>query len=76
MKGCVPSGGGGTLTVSLTASARLRRVKVTSVGGQTRALDVLLPGALACALGPRAILVGTTCGPRGLFRCGPGVTAV
>lgn len=64
-----------TLTVSLASSARLRRIKITPVGGQTRALHILLAGALAFALGTRAILVGITCS-RGLLGCGAGVTAV
>lgn len=72
---CRGAMGAETLTVSLAASAWLCGIKVTTVGSQTRALHVLLAGALALALGARAILVVATC-PRGLFRRGPGVTAV
>jgi hypothetical protein len=65
-----------TLTVCLAASARLGRIKVTAIGGQTRALHVLLSGTLALALGPRPVpFPGATC-PQGTLRRRPGVTAV
>lgn len=64
-----------TLTVSFLTGSRLGGVKVTALRRQARALDVLLPRALALALGAETLLILSSTTVRRLLGDGTGVTA-